>query len=211
MDQALKESKDFVTPAEAGRRIGVSKRTIHYWIEKGILKSWQTVGGHRRIPSSSVEAFLKKRQAELEGVTSDSLTILVVEDDPVFHEFYAGAVGSWELPIRLIMAEDGFDGIYKTALEKPDVIITDLKMPGMDGFKMVRALDEKPELADIRIIVITALEPHEIAHRGGLSEGIDIFGKPPPMAHLKKLIQGLVQSRNATALSRGEHGHEPTT
>jgi CheY-like chemotaxis protein len=71
----------------------------------------------------------------------------------------------------------------------PDLIITDLAMPEMDGFKMIRRLKSQPAAIRSSIIVVTALTPDEIEHEGGLPNGIPVYPKPIPFVALRPVIE----------------------
>ncbi|MBF0454578.1 MAG: response regulator [Magnetococcales bacterium] len=184
-----KEKDTYVNTSEAGRLLGVSPRTVHYWIDKGYLKSWKTAGGHRRISLASINAQLKKQQVNLHDGGAKELTLLIVEDDSVFVDVYLGAIKSWGYPLRVVLADNGFQGLIRLGEEQPDVVITDLKMPAMDGFKMVRTITSTADYGDILLIAITSLSQQEIAERGGLPAGVEVFYKPPPMSRIRALIQ----------------------
>ncbi len=193
----LKKRPDLITTTEAARLLGVSCASVQSWVEKGRLRALKTPGGHRRIARDSVDGLLQEWQHSVGPVVSPEapLDILVVEDDPVLVEFYAGSVESWEFPTRLRTAKDGFEGIFQVGRQKPDIILTDLKMPGMDGFQMVRALKSNPELTGIRIIVVTVLEEETIEKNGGLPSSVKIFHKPPPMGRVKTMARDMIQRR----------------
>jgi excisionase family DNA binding protein len=181
--------QEFVGRKEASRLLGVGERTITRWVDSGILTAWKTAGGNNRISRKSVDTLLLKRQKEIKASNKKTkLELLVVEDDPVLLEYYVGAIKSWGFPIQIRMAEDGFDGILQIGQEKPDLVITDLKMPGMDGFQMIHSLKAKPEFTNIQIIVVTALGTKEIVDNGGLPDDVHVFDKPAPIDQLKKLI-----------------------
>jgi DNA-binding response OmpR family regulator len=74
-------------------------------------------------------------------------------------------------------AKDGFEGLVLIGQFLPDLVIADLNMPGMDGFRMINSLIGS-EFAPAQIIVSTALSPADIEHRGGLPEAIEILQKP---------------------------------
>ncbi|MFT5048647.1 MAG: DNA-binding NtrC family response regulator [Chlamydiales bacterium] len=78
--------------------------------------------------------------------------ILVVDDDPLSRDFLSEAVQA--LGHTAIVATDGDDALLRVAAEQPDIVLTDLRMPGMDGITLVKALHERaPELPTV---VITA-------------------------------------------------------
>jgi len=95
------------------------------------------------------------------------------------------------------MAKDGYEGLFKIGCNTPDIILTDLMMPHMDGFQMIRVLKKQPELAGCLIIVISALSEKEVKLRGGLPNDIYCFTKPVIFDELETLIQKKSQSNVA--------------
>jgi CheY-like chemotaxis protein len=99
-------------------------------------------------------------------------------------------IEGWELPIELDTATNGFEALLRIGDECPDLLLTDLNMPGMDGFRMIAALSAQRQGREhLRIVVVTALGPAEIAHRGGLPEGVRVFNKPVSFDELEGLAR----------------------
>lgn len=187
-------AKSFITTREAAARLGVALSTIQTWVENGMLPAWKTAGGHRRIPSDAVDAISLRKQAVLaEAPVPEEFKILVVEDDPVLCELYRRQFAEWNLPIQLFMAEDGFEGLILIGRHAPDLIIADLSMPGVDGFKMIRKIKSKATPIRGVIIVVTALTPAEIEAQGGLPADIPVYPKPVPFAALRPLVEHMVR------------------
>ena len=70
------------------------------------------------------------------------------------------------------------------------MLITDLNMPGMDGFKMIASLRQNGQPhGDMAIVVVTALSDDDIAQRGGLPPGVRVFHKPVPFDELEQLVR----------------------
>jgi len=83
---------------------------------------------------------------------------------------------------------NGRDGIQKARSLKPDLILLDVMMPGEGGVTMYRALKTDPELADIPVIMITAVGQNSFSHylnmlNAGLPQPI-----APPMNYLEKPV-----------------------
>jgi len=75
----------------------------------------------------------------------------------------------------------------------PDLLITDLKMPEMDGFVMLKTLRDVDVFSNMAIVVVTAMQAHEIEENGGLPNGIKVLGKNPiHFWDLRELVQGLI-------------------
>jgi len=186
----ISPKQDFLSTREAGVRLGVALSTVQSWVESGILPAWKTAGGHRRIPLDAIEALQMRQQTVLASAPApDLFKVLVVEDDPVQREFYRLQFAEWRLPVNLLMAEDGFEGLLLIGRHAPDLIITDLAMPEMDGFKMIRRLKNLPAASRGNLIVVTALTPQEIKAEGGLPVGIPVYPKPIPFAALRPIIE----------------------
>ncbi|MBF0446048.1 MAG: response regulator [Magnetococcales bacterium] len=183
-----------LTTMEAGRRLGVSQGTILNWIKQKTLPSWSTVGGHRRIPVESVDIILKQRHEELqESSEHKTVSLLLVEDDSVLMAFYESMVKAWHLQVDLVTASNGFDALIQIGKTVPDIIITDLVMPKIDGIEMVKAIRGNPELNGTSIIAVTMLDASEIAQRGGLPIDVQVFQKPPPAKRLRAIISEKVK------------------
>ena len=81
--------------------------------------------------------------------------VLIVEDHPDMRELL-----SWQVELMgfmPILAKHGKEGLEKAISEKPELILIDIMMPGMDGWEAVRALRARPETKDIPILAATAL------------------------------------------------------
>ncbi len=63
-------------------------------------------------------------------------------------------------------AVDGEEGLRKTEEEKPQLVLLDIILPGMDGFEVLKRMKENPELAKIPVILLTNLGQQEDVERG---------------------------------------------
>ena len=187
-------SKEFCTTAEAAALLGVAHRTIQLWVEAGTLQAWKTAGGHRRIAMSSVERVLAERADALAPARSAApaqprtFKILVVDDDPSLLRLYELEMLGWGLPLEILKAHDGFEALLKIGEQRPDLLISDLSMPGMDGFRMVATLRSDPRRAGLRIIVVSGLDAATIASLG-LPPDIPVFTKPVAFKHLRGAVE----------------------
>jgi len=194
----------FCTTREAAELLGVSLRTTQMWVESGLLEAWKTDGGHRRIMRSSVEKLLSRQNTPglpSPLMPSERLKILVVEDDNALLKLYKLRISGWDFPVDLSMAANGYEGLMRIGRESPDLLILDLRMPGMDGFQMLQALAVSPLREGMEIVVVTGLGPDEIADRGGLPRGVTLLPKPVPFAQLRELAEGLLAQREAVECS----------
>lgn len=197
--------REFCTTREAAARLGISLRTAQLWVDSGILEAWKTEGGHRRISQASVDKLLRDETAP-PTATADTtgalppddvgrLKILVVEDDNILIKLYRSYITSWKLPIDVSTASNGYEALMLIGREQPDLMISDLLMPGVDGFQMMRTLCASSFREGMEIVVVTGMDADSIAEQGGLPAGIRVLQKPVPFRMLKELVEAMILRR----------------
>lgn len=90
-------------------------------------------------------------------------SILVVDDDAFMHEMYAEALNK---NYHIIPAENGADALMLVQNERPDAIILDVEMPGIDGYETCRRLKQTDAMADIPVIFVSAHDKIEDRLKG---------------------------------------------
>jgi excisionase family DNA binding protein len=201
----------FCTTREAATLLGVSLRTAQLWVENGVLDAWKTEGGHRRINRASVKRLLdgevRPKRAELTELTGGTeaarprsgakLKVLIVEDDSVLLKLYKTVLGNWNLPLDITTANNGADALIRVGRDSPDVMISDLAMPGLDGIHLIRCLANTSYREGMEIIIVSGLDRADIETRGGLPSGIRFFSKPVPFNALRSICSDALQRRAA--------------
>ena len=79
---------------------------------------------------------------------------------------------------RMRTASGGQEALDAVATEKPDLILLDLMMPGIDGFEVIRRLREDPATSDIQIVILSALNSNEDVIKGFNAGANDFIMKP---------------------------------
>lgn len=197
MRRDFSDQETYCTTREAAKMLHVSLRTVQLWVESGVLRAWKTDGGHRRLALSSVNEVIQKRMGKVAppAAASDAFDVLVLEDDEDMAKLYRMTMESWQLPVRITFVSSVFEALLVIGRGEPDLLITDLKMPEVDGFEIIRLLRNDPVLKDLEIVVITGLKPEEIAERGSLPEGITTFTKPVAFDQLLGYIKACLTHR----------------
>ena len=121
-------------------------------------------------------------------------SIVVVEDEAVVLMLYKIKFSEWEFPIELVKAMNGFDGLLKIGRSRPILVITDLKMPGMDGLQMIKAVKQDSELEETMFVVITSTLEEELREEVGLPDDVIVLPKPTPFSVLESLIRNKIES-----------------
>ncbi len=103
-------------------------------------------------------------------------TILVAEDSPSIRKFIALSLKL--LGHKIVMAVDGMDALEKLPLQAVDLIITDLNMPNLDGFKLIKSIRSDPEYLNVPIIILSSLSNEEDIQEGLASGANSYLIKP---------------------------------
>jgi CheY-like chemotaxis protein len=86
------------------------------------------------------------------AVTTTGKTVLVVDDSPAIHELVGAALGP---AFRVLAAWHGDEGLAAAREHRPDLILMDVEMPGLNGIEACRRLTADPELSHIPVVIIT--------------------------------------------------------
>lgn len=191
------DAADFCSTKEAAAMLGVSHRTVQLWVESGVLQAWKTAGGHRRIALASVNRLVEQRSNAIQAPVADHAEpsgrkVLLVDDDATMLRLYELEMSGWELPLEVMKASNGFEALIRIGEARPDLLISDLSMPGMDGFRMIRTLRTDQAYANMAIIVISGLDRATIKSMG-LPEDIPVFSKPVPFAELHRAVNQVLR------------------
>jgi len=118
-------------------------------------------------------------------------TILIVDDDAIVRESIGALLETPE--INLVFAENGREALKQAAELLPDVILLDVMMPKMDGFEVCRRLRLTPALAEVPILLVTALDDKD-SRIAGLRAGADDFlSKPVDRLELQTRVQTILR------------------
>jgi excisionase family DNA binding protein len=174
-------SEDYCGTSYAARLLGLSVATVQSLVEKGEIEAWKTLGGHRRIALNSINAYLAKNSPQLARADTDPksrLRVLVVEDDEATRDLYQSQFEDWDLPVDCTWMPSALQAMMDMASMQPDLLITDLSMPGVDGIEMLKTLKRNQNLVGMQIVVISGLSPDAVESRGGLPEHAHLMQKP---------------------------------
>jgi excisionase family DNA binding protein len=174
-------SDDYCGTTYAAKLLGLSVATVQSLVEKGEIEAWKTLGGHRRLSLRAINAYLLKNSPQLAPADPDPrsrLSVLVVEDDEDARELYKAQFDEWDMAVDCSFMPSALEALMDIATMRPNLLITDLNMPGVDGMEMLRALKRNQQLASMQILVISGLPKEAVAERGGLPPNSHYLEKP---------------------------------
>ncbi|MCB0061489.1 MAG: response regulator [Caldilineaceae bacterium] len=117
--------------------------------------------------------------------------ILIVDDTETGREILEALLSL--PPYQLVFAANGFEALKKAAEITPDLILLDVMMPGMDGFEVCRRLRADPHLAEIPIILVTALDDRNSRIQGIEAGADDFVTKPFDHAELRARVRTITR------------------
>jgi CheY-like chemotaxis protein len=127
---------------------------------------------------------------------SEELTVLLVDDNADLLELLTNSlryIGGF----RILSARDGATGLELAVSERPDCVVIDVMMPGIDGFQLAHALRGDPETAEIPLVMLTALAQEENRLAGLLSGADRYLVKPVRIPDLIEAIQAAIATSRA--------------
>jgi putative two-component system response regulator len=122
--------------------------------------------------------------------------ILVVDDESANVEVFSRLMT--RLGYEVLTASNGEMALELVARDRPDLVLLDVNMPGIDGFEVCRRLKEAPGTRLIPVVLITALTASEDRIRGIEAGADDFLAKPPVVAELEARVRSLVRLKRYT-------------
>lgn len=126
---------------------------------------------------------------------SSPASILVIEDDPIQRLAVVGILQ--RVGHRVLWAIDGEQGLDMARQARPDLIVCDVVMPGMNGYQLVTALRQEPGLAEVPVIMLTTMTERAQVRVGMTSGADDYLAKPLNAAELREAVTALLSRRKS--------------
>ena len=117
--------------------------------------------------------------------------VLAVDDIPLNLLLVQKMLSRFNFTMRT--AANGQQALDAIAEKKPDLILLDLMMPGIDGFEVLRRVRENPETADIRVVILSALNSNEDVVKGYNMGADEFIMKPIIMEKLLTFVVTQIQ------------------
>lgn len=156
-----KKAETYLTPGQVAKMLMVSPAALRIWAEKGEIKAFTTPGGHRRFSPEEVKRFSEERGLKSTETGKKKLSILIVDDEVQLLSYLTKLLKKYSEFVDVEVANNGFDAGVKVNKLKPDVILLDLMMPGLDGFAVCKQIKTSPLTSDIRVIAMTGFPSTE--------------------------------------------------
>ncbi|WP_404302939.1 response regulator [Alicycliphilus denitrificans] len=196
---------------DVARALGLAVRSVQLMVDRGELQAWKTPGGHRRIERDSVLRWLRQRREQPAGasvppehpqptpspapdpapdpaVVPRRPRVLLIEDSTHFQNLVRLLMEHHFPQVELHVAGDGIVGLAMAGELRPDVLLVDLLLPGIDGATLVARLHSHPLFQCSRLIVVTSLDEQQRSAYAFALAGLPVVHKPRLVQELPALL-----------------------
>lgn len=194
-------SEPWVSIDEVAGHVGVRKDSIYRWIERRGLPATK-VGKLWKLKLSEVDAWMRaQRDREEHGSNagarrrragSASLLVLVVDDDELVRDTVSDFMIDEGHQVQVAADGDAAITMLRSAPRLPDLVVLDLKMPRLDGWRFRERQLEEPRLAAIPVVVVTAVAAAKVP-------GATVLKKPLRLDALASAMAKVVKAQGRTA------------
>ena len=195
-------TQEIFTVPQAAKYCAIGRVTLWKYVKSGEVKASLTPGGHYRILKKDLEAFARKKGMYplANYQPSKKNKILIVDDDHQIREMLTRMLGLHKYETDT--ASDGFEAGSKVVGFKPDLIILDLFMPGVDGFEVCRRIKEDPGSAHIKILILTGHDSKQNKKRIMAQGADDYLVKPMDNNTFFRHVESLLNNGQAAEKAR---------
>lgn len=165
---------EWLTLGQAAKYLGVAQSTIRKWSDQGRLPAFYTPGGHRRYRRGDLDAFLERSGPG--GRAKEGPLVLIVDDDPGLRGFVRASLELEGYAVREAGSAD--EGLSAIEEEPPDLILLDVMMPKVDGWEMLRRLQERHGVGSIPVLMFSGKVDERSAQEATKRGASGFIGKP---------------------------------
>jgi excisionase family DNA binding protein len=170
----MRDDSEWLTLGQAARFLGVAQSTIRKWSDQGRVPAFYTPGGHRRYRRTDLETFLERSGPA--GQAKSGPLVLLVDDDAKVRELVRINLEFEGYTVR--EAADGDEGLAAIDEAKPDLVLLDVMMPHVDGWEMLRRMQERYGVGAIPVVMFSGKVDEQVEQQAA-SRGAQAFvGKP---------------------------------
>ncbi len=135
----------------------VDPGSVANWIDQDRLKAYRTPGRHRRVAVEDLLRFLRKQKMPVPPQLDQTpIRVMVVDDEPAIAQLVARSIRQFYPDFEVMEAYDGFQAGTLLATAHPDLILLDLRMPGLDGYEICQRIKSDEGTKDVEVLAMTA-------------------------------------------------------
>ena len=141
----------WLTLGQAAKYLGVAQSTLRKWSDREMIPAFYTPGRHRRYRRSDLDSFLERSGPGLPEPSGP--IVLIVDDDAGTRAFVRASLEAEGFEVR--EAASAQEGLAALEGEPPDLVLLDVMMPQMDGWEMLRRVQERHDVANMPVVMFS--------------------------------------------------------
>ena len=179
---------DWLTLGQAAKYLGVAQSTIRKWSDQGRVPAFYTPGGHRRYRRPDLDNFLNRSGPG--GSLQQGPLVLIVDDDERVREYVRVNLEMEGYSVREAGSADEGLGVLEEV--SPDLILLDVMMPEVDGWEMLRRVQQRHGVGAIPVVMFSGKVNEQSAAEATALGAQGFVGKPfdpqQLIEHAKQLL-----------------------
>jgi excisionase family DNA binding protein len=200
-----------LTTREVALYLGLAVRSVQLMVDRGELVAWKTAGGHRRIARASLQAWLQQHrpdaslpvqtgevaiataQARRRASDSKQPCVVVIDDSSHFQRLISLMLGKLHPNWVVHVAGDAISGLALCGAVKPNLLICDILLPGIDGATLINSIRTQHLFQGLELLVVTSLSPDQRQPYAFALDGIHVIEKKDIHHQLAKALESFKQ------------------
>jgi excisionase family DNA binding protein len=193
----VRSADRYFTSREVGDILQVTASSVVKWINDGLLNAFRTPGGHRRVPASELVRFALHHEMPIPHELRElaSMRVLVVDGDARFLSAVQRACKPFSGELSVQTVDNGIDALMLTGKLKPEVLVLDLRMSGLDGFEVLERIKTNPEAKTINVIALSGQGNAATVERCRELGAVSCLPKPVRVSELLETLRDLRKAR----------------
>jgi len=180
----------------------VTPTTVIRWIEDGLIPAFKTVGGHRRVRREDLERVCRDRNIPFNVPAAMEVgRILVIDDEPAVLHRVREVVTDLQRPFEIEVAKDAFDAGRFMISFRPQLVLLDLVMPGVDGVEVCTRIKRDPIMKESEVVATTGFYTEANLDRILSAGAIACLRKPLETEDLRRWICEAFGLKDARSLA----------
>ena len=151
---------------QIGQIVGADPSSVNRWIDSNRLKAFRTPGGHRRVLLDDLIIFLNELKIPIPNeLKTSGMSLLIVDDDEQYARSLRRALLRSNRSLEVQICNSAIEALIFLGAQRPDVVVIDLYMPGMDGIEICTRIKSNPETKNVMVIANTGRPSAQLEKR----------------------------------------------
>ncbi len=169
---------EYVSSHQVAKLINASASAVLNWIDDGLIPAYRTPGGHRRVERGALIRFLRDQGMPIPRQLAGVARLLLVDDDVNFLRTTRRLLTKRASGLTVETAVSSMDALLKIGIFRPDAVLVDAKMPGVDGVELCRRLQSDTETKHITVIAMSGRVTTRLENAFVAAGAVGVLPKP---------------------------------